>query len=428
LPQVLYDSFCKSEPAPESGRKEIADIRSPGLEFRITAGGVRSFSFRFRDPTRAGKPVARATLGNYPALGLAAAREQAAEMRKAVEAGRNPVAERKALASGAGSFGALAKRYLKEYAERHKRSHKRDERNLELHVLPHWRDKAARAIKRAAVIELVEGLVTAGTPTLANRIQALVSKVYSFGIDAAELEHNPCFRMAKRGAERVRTRVLSDDEIRLMWFGAEPAKRRRSGLALRLCLLTGARVSEVAGISRAELQRISEAGKAAWIIPGARTKNKKPHVVPLSPLALAVVLDLLDMIGPQDEYLLPTRSRTRRGPIRGNTLTQAMDYFSVRLSAGKEPSLAARTWSADPPTPHALRRTVETRMAELRIPKEIRDRCSNHIPADVGSKHYNQYDYFAEKAEAFNRWSAAVEAIVTGASGATVVPITAARR
>ena len=295
-------------------------------------------------------------------------------------------------------------------------------------VLPHWRGRAAKAIKRADVIELVEGLVAAGTPTLANRIQALVSKVYSFGIDAAELENNPCFRMAKRGAERVRTRVLSDDEIRLLWFGViEPARKRRSGLALRLCLLTGARVSEVAEISRAELQRISEAGKGAWIIPGARTKNKKPHIVPLSPLALAVVLDLLDMIGPQDEYLLPTRSRKRRGPIRGNTLTQAMDYFSVRLSAGKEPRLAARTWIADPPTPHALRRTVETRLAEMRIPKEVRDRCLNHIPADVGSKHYNQHDYFVEKAEAFNRWAASLSEMLNGSS-ATVVPLAAARK
>ena len=99
-------------------------------------------------------------------------------------------------------------------------------------------------------------------------------------------------------------------------------------------------------------------------------------------LARATVIDLLELIGPEEQFLFPTRSRRRVGPIRPNSLTQAMDYFGRRLTGQDE---AERTWKLEPPTPHDLRRTVETRLASLRIPKEIRDRVLNHIPSDVGS-------------------------------------------
>src|SRR5262249_57620047 len=97
-----------------------------------------------------------------------------------VAAGGNPVEEKRAARreGGTRTFGALAARYLGEHAQRHKRSHERDARNLELHVLPHWRSRAASAIKRGDVIELVEGLISDGKPTLANRIQSLVSSVF----------------------------------------------------------------------------------------------------------------------------------------------------------------------------------------------------------------------------------------------------------
>jgi integrase len=146
-------------------------------------------------------------------------------------------------------------------------------------------------------------------------------------------------------------------------------------------------------------------------------------VIPLSPLALDTVLDLLKLIEPSEQFIFATRSRRRTGPMRDNSLTQGMDYFGRRP---KGDALAARTWQVEVPTPHDLRRTVEMRMAELRILKEIRDQCLNHVPDDVGAKHYNQHDYFSEKADAFNRWATMVTSIVDESGGA-VVSIAAAR-
>jgi len=420
LQRQLTDALLRSVKPPAAGRLEISDARCAGLVFRITANGAQSWSYRYRSAGR----VMRATIGTYPAIGLAGARSAADDMRREVAKGGSPSARKRAARSADRTFDALAQRYLAEHARRHKRSHARDERNLALHILPHWGRRPYAEINRGDVIELVEGLITAGKPTLANRMQSLVSSIFTFAMDAELREFNPCHRLRKRGAEKTGYRVLSDGEIRLFWSGIVAERRARFiGRALQLALLTAARVSELAGMSRGELEHIGDPARAAWIIPGSRTKNKRDHLVTLVPVARAIVLELLEMIGPDDQYLFPTRSRKRKGPMRGNNLTQAMDYFSQRMEGADD---ATRTWRLDPPTPHDLRRTVETRLAQLRIPKEIRDRVLNHIPSDVGSKHYNMHDYADEKRDALNRWAIALGSILDE-SAAVVISIATAR-
>jgi integrase len=356
-------------------------------------------------------------------------------MRGDIKGGGNPVESKRQDRAGARSFGILAARYIAEHSRRRKRSHASDERNLRKHVLPRWQDRLYVSIKRGDVIELVEGLVTAGKPTLANRVQSLVSSIFSFGLDAGLIEAHPCYRLRKRGTENVGQRILSDLEIQLLWHGIiAPAKARRTGLGLRLALLTGARVGEIAGLCRAELH-LDDPTRAVWLIPGTRTKNGRDHLIPLSALARHVILDLLGMIGPAEQFLFPTRSLRRAGPMRGNSLTQAMTYFSARVAAtqsrqiGDSASVTATTtdpiesWSALAPTPHDLRRTLGTRLAELRVHKEIRDRVLNHMPSDVGSKHYNAHDYSDEKRDALERWASVVTSIIEAPTGAAVVSI-----
>jgi integrase len=182
-------------------------------------------------------------------------------------------------------------------------------------------------------------------------------------LDADLVEANPCHRLKKRGVENVGRRVLSDSEIRLFWSGiVEPERSRRTGLGLRLALLLGARVGEIAGLARCELAHIDDPARAAWTIPATRVKNGRDHLLPLPPLARDTVLELLSLIGPDEQFLFPTRSGRRNGPMRSNSLTQAMDFFSKRVARDSR----EKTWDAEPPTPHDLRRTLETRLAELR--------------------------------------------------------------
>ena len=412
MQRQLTAAFLRSVKPPASGRLEISDTRCAGLAFRVTPRGIRSWAFRCRIDGK----ERRLLIGPYPAFELAAAREVAEALRRTVAEGGNPIEQKRV--RRANTFGALAQRYLKEHSERKKRTHKADSRNLRLHVLPHWADRPLSSIRRADAIDLIEGLVTAGKPILANRVQSLISHMFTFALDAALVESHPCYRLAKRGVENVGRRVLSDSEIRLFWNGiVEAPIARRLGLALRLALLTGTRISEVMGLCRKELHEITDPARSAWIIPGTRTKNGRDHLVPLTELARETILELLAMIEPGEQYLFPTPQRP--GPLPGKTLTKRMETFGQRLIGDDD---AARTWRADMPSPHDLRRTVETRMAALRIPLEIRDRVLNHVTRGVGSKHYNLHDYVDEKREALARWSLALTAILHG-TGATVVPL-----
>ena len=122
-------------------------------------------------------------------------------------------------------------------------------------------------------------------------------------------------------------------------------------------------------------------------------------------------------IEPDEQYLFPTRSRQRSGPVRGNTLSQFMSDFARRTPGD---DYAAKTWRADPPTPHDLRRTMETRLSALGVAKEVRDRVLNHVQGDVGSKHYNLHQFVAEKRAALMRFESALTAILAGESAAVV--------
>jgi integrase len=420
----LTDALLRGVKAPSDGRLEYSDAGCAGLSFRMTARGVASWNFRYRDPIT--RRTTRATIGSYPTIGLKAARAKADELRKADDPG---AAKREALRGAAAkTFGHLATRYVEEHAKRKKRSWRADERNLRKHVLPRWKSRAYASIARADVIELLEAIVASGRLTLANRIQSLVSKVFAFAIDADLLATSPAFRLARRGVERARRRVLSDDEIRLFWPRVVEAPISwQTGQALRLALLTGVRVGELAGISRDELENIQDADKALWIVPGERTKNKLPHAVPLAPTARAIVLELLATLESGGRYLFPHRTRPR-APMPATSLSNAMTRLGVAIG-GEGDTDAHKTWRADPIQAHDTRRTLNTRAAAFGVPKEIRDRLLNHAPAksDTERRNYNAYDFLPEKRRALTQWDSALAAILSDRP-AVVVPISKGRR
>jgi integrase len=246
------------------------------------------------------------------------------------------------------------------------------------------------------VVELCEAIVTAGKPTQANRVQALISKMFSFAVNKGLVDTHPCYRLEKSAAENVRRRVLTDDEIRLFWHAIVlPPVSRRVGLALRISLLTGARAGEAAGAVRAEIEHLADPARAAWTVPSDRSKNRYQHFVPLSATARATFEEAAALAGPTS-FVFPSPVGAANS-IKGHALAVAMSRFSESL---KGDSGAERSWKAHPPTPHDLRRTFATHLGALGISRELISALLNHAPRGVTAVHYALYDFASDKRRA----------------------------
>ena len=184
-----------------------------------------------------------------------------------------------------------------------------------------------------------------------------------------------------------------------------PPVSRSVGLALRLCLLTGMRAGEVAGLALAEIEYLDDTERAAVIIPGERTKNGKAHYVPLAPLAIKTVREALAI----SEKNSNGHAFAPRGEaIQGHVLAVAMRRLAGRLPHER----GADTWRVDPPSPRDLRRTCATRLASLETPGEDVSAILNHVRQDVTGRHYDQYARAKEKRAALAIWANALDTIL----------------
>ena len=224
--------------------------------------------------------------------------------------------------------------------------------------------------------------------------------------------------------------MFSDDEIRLFWRKiGEPPNSARIGQALRLALLTGVRVTEMAGAEIKEFDHLDDPDRAVWTIPAVRSKNGRLHVIPLSSRALEIVSDLLrrgDLRGGnklKSRFILVSPAKPDK-PIEGHALSVAMSRFGDALRASSsEPPLsdeeqgAITSWVAERPTAHDLRRTMATRMAGSGVPAEDVSACLNHTRKGVTATHYDHYDRAQEKRRALVQWAQQVASLVKEQGG-----------
>lgn len=131
------------------------------------------------------------------------------------------------------TFGELATRYITEYAKSPKRSWKDDRRRLQSEVLPTLRHRVAREIQRRDARELVQAVAQRGAPIAANRLRALLRKVFNFVGEQEFVETNPIAHVPRRGVEQRRVRVLSGDAV-LMFLTALASEPPQLAAAFRV--------------------------------------------------------------------------------------------------------------------------------------------------------------------------------------------------
>lgn len=368
---------------------EITDTRSGAIARADKAGAV-SFSYRYR----LGGKRRRIVLGRYPGLPLADARIAVARIREQVRTGIDPQQQRRdsRLAPAELTFNRLADLYVERYARRTKASWKVDERLLRVDVRPHWGERPVSSISRQDAVRLLFD-VAARAPVGANRLHAILAKVFSWAVDAVLLDENPMLAVRKPTREsKGKSRALNDQEIAVLWRAIAAANAPSAVVAaLKMLLLTGQRPSEIMGMTFGELRHLEDAKAAHVEIPATRMKARKPHIVPLSAPARDIVLAQPRL----SEFVFAVRATGKMGR---NSLSIALGRVIDGL--GDE----GASIKASPVTPHDLRRSVITGLARLGVSRDDRAAVVAHAYDDAHAI-YDRYDRLAERRSALERWA-----------------------
>lgn len=363
---------------------DYMDESLPNFGVRAHHSGLKVFFVRY---TGEDGKRRRIKVGPYPTLSLADARDQAKEIIGRIARGEDPQLE-KVVDREAITFGDLAAEYLELHAKRKKRSWAEDERILNADLLPAWRRRKAGKIGRRDVGELLDGIVERGSPIMANRTKALISKIYVFGMGRDLVENNPAYGVPTPAKNRQRDRVLNEDEIRAFWRALDGVDQVMA-TTFKMRLLTAQRGVEVLSM------RWEQIHGEWWTIPADVAKNGLAHRVPLSAQARILIDHLRGSTG---HSVWVFASRQKKGSHL-KTVTRATGRIAA--AAG-----------IDDFTAHDLRRTSASHMTSLGIPRLVVSKILNHAESGVTAI-YDRYGYDSEKLGALGKWGAEVERIIS---------------
>jgi integrase len=403
---------------PGATPREIADGGARGLYLWIGATGVKSFVMRYR---LGGKPQ-KLTLGRWlppedrkkaateaqvgDPMSLASARKLAAETMLQVGRGRDPGAIKRddkeaRQQAAADTFETITNEYFRRVAgmkgdddnrsfDRNKlRSAAERYAALKKRVFPVIGQKPISEIRRGDIIRLLDTIEDEAGPVMADRVLAYIRKVFNWHAVRDEKFNSPIVKgMAKtKPAELARDRILTDDELGVIWKAAGEGP---FAALVKFLLLTGARRTEAAAMTWAEVEN------GSWTLPAARNKTKVDFVRPLSKAA---------------QEILAGRPR-----FNEFVFSTGRSSFSGFSKAKKEFDTACGVtdWAL-----HDLRRTARSLMSRAGVNSDHAEIALGHkLPGVRGV--YDRHQYQEEKQQAFEALAQQIERIVNPPTGNVV--------
>jgi len=378
-------------------KDHIYDIReNNGFAIRIFPSGEKSWVFIYTHNGR----KRRMTLGSYKTMSLAQARIKYNEAYKMLKVeSKDPALAQKQEKThnrDSSSIDQLIDEYIEKWAKKRKRSWKEDQRLLNKEVKPKWGKCKAKDITKRDVVLLLEDIVERGTPIAANRAFACIRRMFNFAVERDLVTSTPCTAIKAPAKENQRDRCLSQTEIKSFWVNLDKAyMSEATRLALKLQLVTAQRKGEILA---AEWNEINLDTKL-WIIPDTKAKNGIEHRVPLSTLAIELIIKLKKITG-KSRWLFP--SATSKLHMRGESVDRA-----VRRSSEKIFQQA----NIKHFTPHDLRRTAATHMTSIGIPRLVVSKILNHADSSITAI-YDRHSYDAEKLNALETWGNKVKQFI----------------
>lgn len=408
MPKALTE-ISVSKMKPGTARLEVPDGFVSGLYLVVQTSGKKSFAVRYR----AGGAPRKLTLGAYPAMKLADARKAAKDILLDVAGGADPAAAKQAAKAEARNpaktFETAVRRYVVEFQQRRgNRTWREPARQLGL-VPPKAGRGAAQVDDVAQFVPVPGGMLArwgarqlddisadeiiaeldAQAPVQANRVLATLRTFWKFAMSPRVklATVNPVAGIDRTAPETSRDRVLTDEELRKVWWGAEVLDQPWTALT-RILILSGQRRDEVAHLPSAELDIPAK----KWQIAAERAKNGVAHLVHLS----GPLLQELAALPMQGEFVFSRGSR----PVGDFTDAKA----KLDLASG------VTGW-----TFHDLRRTMATRLGELGVASAVVEGLLNHksgaAKAGVAGV-YNRAELEPQRYRAINAWGRYVALVV----------------
>jgi len=384
---------------PKNERYEVKD--GHGLFIRVSPTGNKTWVFRYRFGDDL-KPR-RMTLGTYPRMTLASAREVHARAMQDLQKGIDPGAmkqEEKAKRKEEPTFKELLEEFW--ITELSKAPSGKARRSLiEKDALPAWASRKVKFIKRRDAVILLDG-VRDRAPITANRLQSVLVRMFNFASERGIIDF-PLLAGLKREKEKSRARVLTDAEIKKLWQGLDLENKAidiyaPSKLALKMILLSGQRPGEVCGMAFDELS------EDRWTIPESRTKNGEVQEVPLTAMMKEIIEQARVYAGESRFVFTSPRSPLYNFKKPKIAKPKEVDLPLSRLALSRALQRHCADMEIENPfTPHDLRRTLRTRLAELGVSDIVAERVLGHKLQGMLAI-YNRHDYAVEKRQALERW------------------------
>jgi len=344
-------------------------------------------------------------IGTYPAVGLADARRKFKEdIGPIISAGGDPegprARKRKTDATVLALFTAYVDHLKATASERYAKQAryaligKDGNAGLAKEI---GANKPAGDVEPDDIIPHLSNIHERGSIVMADRVRTIISGAFTYAIESSNsytrpagtvnwgVKANPVSAIPRDPeANRVGKRHLSPKEFRDFWKWLETRRETAiSSSVLRVMMATGQRETEISGLMDVQFDR------AEVILDWSKTKNGLPHAIPLPIQALAVVNE---MVPNRAGLLFPSRTKPNQPPS---------------MTAIEKPCKMFAKESGIPHfSPRDLRRTWKTLAGAAGLSKDIRDRIQNHSRHDISSRHYDRYEYMAEKRAAMAQWSA----------------------
>jgi integrase len=434
----------KYRPRPKV-RRVIRDLGSRSLFLIIYPSGAKSWQMIFRVAGAGKSGRVKMTLGPVDSSGkelagdpidgapltLAAARSLAAEKLHQRARGRNPAADAKAarerqrtaaIEGAQSKFGVAIKEFV-DHTKKNTRGWLDTARLLGLApradgawelirggIAMRWADRDVTEIDVHDIRSIAAETRTKGVPGLERRsdgptesreraILNRLSSLFRWLGKHGRVMSNPVREVHRPKGGESRERVLTNNEIKLLWKASDDIPPPFAA-ALKLLLLCGCRREEVARLRWDEIA----ADGTSISLPGARTKNKRGHIVPLSAPAQKILAAIPRIDG--SPYVFTT---TGRVPING---------------WGKVKKQLDAAMGIPPWVVHDLRRTAASGMGELGIGAEVIELALNHRSGVRGgiAGIYNHSVQIEARRAALERWAAHVSGLVNGESNIIAMP------